>query len=144
MRILVVDDQTSIRSLIREILHEMKIWDVTEASNGMVALQKMRNSPPFDLMISDWNMPEMNGIELIKAIRSDEKLFSLRVLMLTSEQSRENVLKIAALKVQGYVVKPFKPDILMKAVKYSLSQPLPTLIPAQPEPPEAAGDAAAE
>lgn len=143
MRILVVDDQTSIRSLIKEILHEMKIWDVTEASNGIVALQKMRNSPPFDLMISDWNMPEMNGIELIKTIRSDERLFSLRVLMLTSEQSRENVLKIAALKVQGYVVKPFKPDILMKAVSYSLNQPLPALIPAQPEPPEAAGETAA-
>lgn len=133
MRILVVDDQASIRTLVKEILQALKIGDVTEASNGVVALQKLRNSPPFDLMICDWNMPEMDGIELVKTIRSDHNLFALRVLMLTSEQSRESILKIAALKVQGYVLKPFKPDVLAKAVKYSLSLPLPTLIPAQPE-----------
>jgi two-component system chemotaxis response regulator CheY len=132
MRILVVDDQASIRSLVKEILHSIKIRDIAEASNGAVALQKLQDSPPFDLMICDWNMPEMNGIELVKAVRSDERLFALRILMLTSEQSRENILKIAALKVQGYVVKPFKPDILAKAVAYSLTLPLPTLIPAQP------------
>lgn len=139
MRILVVDDQTSIRSLIREILRNDKITDVTEASNGLVALQRLRNSPPFDLMICDWNMPEMDGIELIQAIRSDAKLFGLRVLMLTSEQSRESVLRIAALKVQGYVLKPFKPDILVKAVKHCAAQPEPPYIPAQP-----AGSAASE
>jgi two-component system chemotaxis response regulator CheY len=139
MRILVVDDQASIRSLVKEILQSIKIRDVTEASNGAVALQKLRGSPPFDLMICDWNMPEMNGIELVKAVRSDDSLFALRVLMLTSEQSRENILKIAALKVQGYVVKPFKPDILAKAVAHSLTLPLPTLIPAQP-PQEPAGE----
>lgn len=138
MRILVVDDQASIRSLVKEILQSLKIRDISEASNGAVALQKLRNSPPFDLMICDWNMPEMDGIELVKAVRSDESLFALRVLMLTSEQSRESILKIAALKVQGYVLKPFKPDILAKAVRHSLALPLPALVPAQtPAQPEA-------
>lgn len=141
MRILVVDDQASIRSLVKEILHSLKITDVTEASNGIVALQKLQGSAPFDLLICDWNMPEMDGIELVKAIRSDEKLFALRVLMLTSEQTRENILKIAALKVQGYVLKPFKPEILAKAVRHSLAQPLPDLIPPQPAPPEERGEA---
>lgn len=130
MRILIVDDQTSIRSLIKEILHSMEVTDIAEASNGAIALHKLRTSPPFNLLICDWYMPEMTGVELIKQIRSDPQLFPLRVLMLTSEQSRENILTVAALKIQGYVVKPFKPDTLVKGVTGALLQPPPTLIPA--------------
>lgn len=129
MRVLVVDDQSSIRSFIKEILRSLKILDVVEATNGVIALQKLRNSPPFDLMICDCNMPEMSGDELIRNIRADAALGALRILVLTSEQTREAVLKIAALKVQGYVVKPCKPDVLIKAIKFSLGQPLPALVP---------------
>lgn len=136
MRILIVDDQASIRCLIKTILHSMEIKDVAEASNGTVALQKLRTSPPFNLLICDWHMPEMNGVDLIRKIRSDKTLFPLRVVMLTSEQSRESVLAAAALQIQGYVVKPFKLDTLVKGITAALLQPLPTLISLPPELPQ--------
>lgn len=128
MRILVVDDQSSIRTLIKGLLRNVGVTDVVEASNGALALQRLRNSPPFDLMICDWNMPEINGVELVRTVRSDPALFALRVLMLTSEHSRDSVLKAAALKIQGYVVKPFKPDLLIRSVKEALNQPVPVLL----------------
>ena len=147
MRVLIVDDQASIRSLIKAVLRSIDIVDIDEAGNGAQALQKLRDAgKPFHLLINDWHMPEMSGLQLLQAIRGDEKLFTLRVIMLTSEHSRENVLAVTALKVQGYVVKPFKPETLIKSIEAALHMPTPPFIPLPPPPepaPEGEAPAAA-
>ena len=137
MRVLVVDDQGSIRALIKAVLRSIDINDIEEAINGAQALQKLRDAAkPFQLVINDWHMPEMSGLQLLAAIRADEKLFRLRVIMLTSEHSREHVLEATALQVQGYVVKPFKPETLIKSIEAAAHMPAPSLIPLPPPAPE--------
>ena len=144
MRVLIVDDQGSIRALIKAVLRSIDINDIDEAANGAQALQKLRDAgKPFHLLINDWYMPEMSGLQLLEAIRADEKLHTLRVIMLTSEHSREHVLEVTALHVQGYVVKPFKPETLIKSIEAAVHMPAPPLIPLPPPAVKAESEAAA-
>ncbi|APZ43014.1 response regulator [Acidihalobacter ferrooxydans] len=111
IRILAVDDFSTMRRIVRNLLRELGFNNVEEAENGQEALQKLR-SKPFDFVVSDWNMPVMQGIDLLREIRSDPQLKSIPVLMVTAEAKRDNILEAAKAGVNGYIVKPFTAETL--------------------------------
>ncbi len=106
MRILVVDDFSTMRRIVRNLLKELGYTNADEAEDGVKALQKLK-SERFDFVVSDWNMPSMTGIELLKAIRGDDALKHLPVLMITAEARKENIIEAAQAGANGYIVKPF-------------------------------------
>lgn len=106
MRFLVVDDFSTMRRIVRNLLKELGFSNVEEAEDGQVALHKLRNSP-FDFVVSDWNMPNMTGIELLKNVRADPQLKHLPFLMVTAEAKKENIIEAATAGASGYIVKPF-------------------------------------
>jgi two-component system chemotaxis response regulator CheY len=106
MRILVVDDFPTMRRIVRTLLKELGYNNIEEAEDGAIALGKLR-SGSFDFVVSDWNMPNMDGLEMLKSIRADAALSALPVLMVTAEAKKENVIAAAQAGANGYVVKPF-------------------------------------
>jgi len=111
MKFLVVDDFSTMRRIVKNLLHDLGYPNVTEADDGKTALP-MLQAGGFDFLISDWNMPGMSGLDLIKAVRSDAKLAKLPVLMLTAEAKREQIIETAQAGVNGYVIKPFTAETL--------------------------------
>jgi len=105
-KFLVVDDFSTMRRIVRNLLKELGYADVDEAEDGVQALQKLR-SEKFDFVVTDWNMPNMDGLELLKQIRADATLSILPVLMVTAEAKKENIIAAAQAGANGYVVKPF-------------------------------------
>ncbi|MGC2048177.1 MAG: chemotaxis response regulator CheY [Gallionella sp.] len=105
-RFLVVDDFSTMRRILRNLLKELGFMNVQEAEDGVDALAKLR-AEKFDFVVSDWNMPKMNGIELLRAIRADAQLKHLPVLMVTAEAKRDNIIMAAQAGASGYVIKPF-------------------------------------
>ncbi|MFZ4700211.1 MAG: chemotaxis response regulator CheY [Candidatus Methylumidiphilus sp.] len=108
---LIVDDFSTMRRIIRNLLKELGYGDVDEAEDGAVALKKLR-AGSYDFVISDWNMPVMDGLQLLKAIRSDAALAKLPVLMVTAEAKKENIIEAAQAGASGYIVKPFSASTL--------------------------------
>lgn len=106
MKFLVVDDFSTMRRIVRNLLKELGFTNVDEAEDGVVALHKLQNGA-FEFVVSDWNMPNMTGIELLRNIRADAKLKGLPVLMVTAEAKKENIIEAAQAGANGYVVKPF-------------------------------------
>jgi len=106
MKFLVVDDFSTMRRIVRNLLKELGYTNVDEAEDGVVALQKL-NGSNFQFVVTDWNMPNMTGIELLKAIRADPGLKHLPVLMITAEAKKENIIEAAQSGASGYIVKPF-------------------------------------
>ena len=106
MRFLVVDDFSTMRRIVRNLLKELGFTNVDEAEDGQVALHKLKNGQ-FEFVVSDWNMPNMSGIELLKAIRADASLKHLPVMMITAEAKKENIIEAATAGASGYIVKPF-------------------------------------
>jgi two-component system chemotaxis response regulator CheY len=106
MNILVVDDFSTMRRIIKNLLHDLGYQNVSEADDGNTALPMLRTGK-FDFLITDWNMPGMPGLELLKAVRADSALSKLPVLMLTAEAKREQIIEAAQAGVNGYVIKPF-------------------------------------
>jgi two-component system chemotaxis response regulator CheY len=106
MKFLVVDDFSTMRRIVRNLLKELGFTNVEEAEDGAVALQKLR-AGGFDFVVTDWNMPNMTGIELLTNIRADPTLKHLPVLMVTAEAKKENIIAAAQAGASGYVVKPF-------------------------------------
>lgn len=106
MKILVVDDFPTMRRIIRNLLKDLGFDSVDEAEDGVMALEKLRNGG-FDLVVSDWNMPNMDGLALLQTIREDAQLKTLPVLMVTAEAKKENIIAAARAGANGYVVKPF-------------------------------------
>jgi two-component system, chemotaxis family, chemotaxis protein CheY len=111
MKFLVVDDFSTMRRIIKNLLHDLGYPNVTEADDGKTALPMLQTGG-FDFLISDWNMPGMSGLDLIKAVRSDAKLAKMPVLMLTAEAKREQIIEAAQAGVNGYVIKPFTAETL--------------------------------
>lgn len=111
LKILVVDDYATMRTLIKSQLRLMGFDNVVEASNGQDALDILHKGHT-DLVISDWNMPHMNGYELLKAVRADFRLNQTPFIMVTAEASQENICMIMQLKVNQLIIKPFSLDIL--------------------------------
>lgn len=106
LRFLVVDDFATMRRIVRNLLKDLGFNNVEEAEDGNDALNKLRESA-FDFVISDWNMPNMDGLELLTTIRQDSQLSALPVLMVTAEAKKENIIAAAQSGASGYVVKPF-------------------------------------
>ncbi|HTV52333.1 MAG TPA: chemotaxis response regulator CheY [Steroidobacteraceae bacterium] len=111
IRFLVVDDFSTMRRIIKNLLHDLGYQHVVEADDGKTALPLLQ-SGDFDFLITDWNMPGMPGLELLKAVRADAKLAKLPVLMLTAEAKREQIIEAAQAGVNGYVIKPFTAETL--------------------------------
>lgn len=107
MKILVVDDFPTMRRIVKTLMRQNGFTDFTEAEDGAQALTILRKSPEIEFVISDWNMPNMTGIELLKAVRADPKLKHLPFLMVTAEAEKENIIEAVKSGVSNYVVKPF-------------------------------------
>lgn len=106
MKILIVDDFSTMRRIIKNLLRDLGFTNTTDADDGTSALP-MLQAGNFDFLVTDWNMPGMTGIDLLKAVRADPTLASLPVLMVTAEQKREQIIEAAQAGVNGYIVKPF-------------------------------------
>lgn len=105
-RILVVDDFPTMRRIVRNLLGELGYTKISEADDGQTALPMLKTGE-FDFLVTDWNMPGMTGIDLLKAVRADDKLAKLPVLMVTAEASKEQIVEAAQAGVSGYIIKPF-------------------------------------
>lgn len=116
MKILVVDDFSTMRRIVRNLLKELGFSNVEEAEDGVDALKKLR-ADTFDFVVSDWNMPNMTGIDLLREIRKDPGLKHLPVLMVTAEAKKENIIEAAQAGASGYVVKPFTAITLDEKLK---------------------------
>ncbi len=111
MSILVVDDYKTMLRILRNLLRQLNFPNIEEASDGAEALQKLRKTS-VDLIISDWNMEPMTGIELLREVRSDDKLKHIPFIMITAESKSENVIAAKAAGVSNYIVKPFNAETL--------------------------------
>lgn len=116
MEILVVDDFLTMRKIVKNNLKQLGFKNFTEAEDGKQALDKIKEKD-FDFIISDWNMPNMMGIDLLKAIRADERTKKIPFLMVTAEGKKENVLEAAKAGVSNYIVKPFTQDGLVSKIE---------------------------
>lgn len=115
MKILVVDDFSTMRRIIKNLLRDLGFNNTQEADDGNTALP-MLQSGNFDFLVTDWNMPGMQGIDLLKAVRADAKLATMPVLMVTAEAKREQIVLAAQEGVNGYVVKPFTAATLKEKI----------------------------
>jgi two-component system chemotaxis response regulator CheY len=106
LKFLVVDDFSTMRRIVRNLLKELGFTNVIEAEDGVDALNKLR-AGDIEFVVSDWNMPNMTGIDLLRAIRKDPALRHLPVLMVTAEAKKENIIEAAQAGASGYIVKPF-------------------------------------
>jgi two-component system chemotaxis response regulator CheY len=106
LKFLIVDDFSTMRRIVRNLLKELGFQNVDEAEDGVDALHKLRGGD-YQFVISDWNMPNMTGLDLLKNIRADAALKTLPVLMVTAEAKKENIVAAAQAGASGYVVKPF-------------------------------------
>jgi two-component system chemotaxis response regulator CheY len=112
MLALVIDDSRAVRMIIGQILREIGM-EVIEAGNGVEALEQMKINPDVELLLVDWNMPQMNGFDLIRAIRSDRMYDAVRILMVTSESQGEQVIQALKAGADEYLMKPFNKEILV-------------------------------
>ncbi len=115
MKILIVDDFSTMRRIIKNLLRDLGFTNTQEADDGVTALPMLKNGD-FDFLVTDWNMPGMTGIDLLKAVRADENLSSLPVLMVTAEAKRDQIIEAAQSGVNGYVVKPFTAQALKEKI----------------------------
>jgi two-component system chemotaxis response regulator CheY len=118
MRVLIVDDFSTMRRVLRGLLREMGIDAVDEAADGVAALERLRGSE-FDFVITDIGMPTMNGFELLAAIKKDERLRHLPVLMVTAEAKKDDIVNATRKGAAGYIVKPFTRAILEEKLRRS-------------------------
>jgi two-component system, chemotaxis family, chemotaxis protein CheY len=116
MPILIVDDFNTMRRIIKTCLKQLGMENITEAEDGQQALIKLQ-SGDFKLVISDWNMPNMLGIDLLKAVRADERLKAIPFLMVTAEAQKENILEAVKAGVSNYIIKPFTADGLQQKLE---------------------------
>ena len=121
LRFLIVDDFSTMRRIIRGLLKEIGYTDADEAEDGVAALQKLRNSR-FDMVVSDINMPNMNGFQLLAQIKQDDKLKHLPVLMVTAEARKEDIVAAAQGGAAGYIVKPFTKATLEDKIGHILKK----------------------
>lgn len=115
MKILIVDDFSTMRRIIKNLLRDLGFTNTHEADDGNTALPLLKGGD-FEFLVTDWNMPGMTGIELLKEIRADEKLASLPALMVTAEAKRDQIVEAAQAGVNGYVVKPFTAQVLKEKI----------------------------
>ncbi|CAN2041912.1 chemotaxis protein CheY [Candidatus Magnetomoraceae bacterium gMMP-15] len=118
MNVLVVDDFLTMRRILKNILKQVGFSNLSEAEDGAAALEVIKSSDPkIDLVIADWNMPKMTGIELLKAIRADENLKDMPVIMVTAEAQKSRVLEAVQAGVSNYIVKPFTAETVQEKLE---------------------------
>lgn len=115
MKILIVDDFSTMRRIVKNLLRDLGFTNTAEADDGQTALP-MLQSGDFDFLVTDWNMPGMQGIDLLKNVRADPNLKDLPVLMVTAEAKREQIVEAAQAGVNGYIVKPFTAGTLKEKI----------------------------
>jgi len=115
MKILVVDDFSTMRRIIKNLLRDLGFSNADEADDGNTALPMLQTGK-YDFLVTDWNMPGMTGIDLLRAVRADDSLKSLPVLMVTAEAKRDQIVAAAQAGVNGYVVKPFTAAVLKEKI----------------------------
>ncbi len=116
MRILIVDDFSTMRRIIKNLLRDLGFTNTQEADDGQTALPMLRTGK-FDFLVTDWNMPGMDGLTLLKEVRADDNLKEMPVLMVTAEAKREQIVTAAEAGVNGYVVKPFTAATLKEKIE---------------------------
>ena len=116
MKILIVDDFSTMRRIIKNLLRDLGFTNTQEADDGLTALPMLK-SGDFDFLVTDWNMPGMTGIELLKEVRADDRLASLPTLMVTAEAKKDQIVEAAQAGVNGYVVKPFTAQALKDKIE---------------------------
>ena len=121
IKILVVDDFATMRKVIRNLLKQIGYENITEAEDGVSALKTLK-SQKIDLIVSDWNMPNMTGLELLKEVRADEELRPTPFLMVTAEALQDNVIAAVKAGVSNYIVKPFTAEVLNEKIKKTLDK----------------------
>jgi two-component system chemotaxis response regulator CheY len=121
MRILVVDDSSTMRRIIINTLHKLGYPDVIEATNGREGLDRMAGGP-VDVIITDWNMPEMSGIDFVRSLRANERFASIPVVMVTTNAGKDDIVEALKSGVNNYVVKPFTPDTMREKLEAALAR----------------------
>ena len=116
MRFLIVDDSSTMRRIIINTLSKLGHQDVQEAGNGKEGLERL-TSGPVDMIITDWNMPEMNGIEFIRALRGLDKMKETPILMVTTNAAKDDIVEALKAGVNSYVVKPFTPETMREKIE---------------------------
>jgi two-component system chemotaxis response regulator CheY len=115
MKVLVVDDFSTMRRIVKNLLRDLGFTNIQEADDGSTALPMLQNGD-FDFVVTDWNMPGMQGIDLLKAIRADSTLAHIPVLLITAEAKKEQIIMAAQAGVNGYIVKPFTAGTLKNKI----------------------------
>jgi two-component system chemotaxis response regulator CheY len=115
MKVLVVDDMSTMRRIVKNILKQLGFTNLEEAENGQDALNKLK-AEPYGFVVSDWNMPVMMGIDLLRSIRADEALKHIPVLMVTAEAQKENLMEAIKAGVSNYIVKPFTAETMQEKI----------------------------
>ncbi|EGB13879.1 response regulator receiver protein [Pseudodesulfovibrio mercurii] len=116
MRVLVVDDFSTMRKIIKNILRQLGFNNIVEADDGSTAWEVL-NKDNIDFIVSDWNMPTMSGIELLRKVRASEEYSDIPFLMVTAEAQQENIIEAVQAKVSNYIVKPFTPETLGQKIE---------------------------
>ncbi len=120
LRTLVVDDFSTMRRIIISILREIGFKNIIEADDGTTAWEILQRND-IDFIVSDWNMPKMSGLELLKKVRADKELADIPFIMVTAESQQENIIAAVQAKVSNYIIKPFTPDILQAKINKVLT-----------------------
>jgi two-component system chemotaxis response regulator CheY len=116
MKVLVVDDFATMRRIVKNVLKQIGFTKIVEADDGSTALPVLKNDK-VDLIISDWNMPKVTGLELLKAVRSDDSMKNIPFLMVTAEGQKDNIVQAVQAGVSNYVVKPFTPETIQEKLE---------------------------
>ena len=112
MKLLVVDDSSTMRRIIKNTLARLGYKDVLEGADGVEGWNSLDSNPDIEMLITDWNMPEMNGLELVKKVRADDRFKDLPIIMVTTEGGKAEVITALKAGVNNYIVKPFTPQVL--------------------------------
>ena len=116
IKVLVVDDFATMRRIVKNVLKQIGFTKIVEADDGSTALAVLKNDK-VDLIISDWNMPKVTGLELLKAVRGDDSMKNIPFLMVTAEGQKDNIVQAVQAGVSNYVVKPFTPETIQEKLE---------------------------
>jgi two-component system, chemotaxis family, chemotaxis protein CheY len=123
LKFLVVDDSVTMRRIVVNSLKTIGHNEFVEAGDGREALTKLQADDSINFVITDWNMPDVSGLELVKSIRSDDKFGTIPILMVTTRGLKEDILEALQAKVNNYVVKPFTPQVLKEKIEQIIATP---------------------
>lgn len=123
LKFLVVDDSVTMRRIVVNSLKTIGHNEFVEAGDGREALTKLQSDDSINFVITDWNMPDVSGLELVKSIRSDDKFGAIPILMVTTRGLKEDILEALQAKVNNYVVKPFTPQVLKEKIEQIIATP---------------------